>query len=249
MNRRRIRLRHVTAGLGAGALALGIALAGAAGPATAGQPAENPSGVPDPGSSAQEWQAWAARDHADAEATDWAADSAARGCELIDVTITSEVDPGYNASMGAPADLATARVELEEDCSAASMAVTEDAQKSATRSLDDGAAYSVPAGSRCSSTSGPGTMCLSKSSGRIYASWKYRGSGSVTGFMRVYRISSGSDGCPTGSTWLTGGERTWSSGTTRTISKTAGSYGAYSAHFWKKTWYGHTDWGGTCAKL
>ncbi len=249
MNRRMIRLRHVAAGLGTGALALGIALVGATGPASAGQPTETPPGMPDDGS-VQEWEAWAAQDRADAEATDWAADSAARGCELIDVTITDEVDPDYNASLGAPADLATARVELEEDCSAASMAVTEDdATKSGARSLDDGAAYSVPAGSRCSSTSGPGTMCLSKSSGRIYASWKYRGSGSVTGFMRVYRISSSSSGCPTGSTWLTGSERTWSSGTTRTISKTAGSYGAYSAHFWKKTWYGHSDWGGTCAKL
>jgi hypothetical protein len=252
MYRHRNRLRNISAGLGVTALAVSVALVGAAGSASADETAQNPPGVPAPGSAAGTWEAWAADERADAEATDWAADSAARGCELIDVTITDEVDVGYNRAMGAPDGLSTHRVDLEEDCSDASMAVTEGAatKDGSARAVDDGAAaYAVPSGNRCSSTTGPGTMCLSKSSGRIYASWKYSGSGSVSGFIRVYRISSSSSGCPTGSTWLTGSESTWSSGTTRTISKSAGSYGGYSSHFWKKVTIGHTNWGGTCAVL
>ncbi|MFC8600298.1 hypothetical protein [Isoptericola sp. NPDC057191] len=245
MSRGRTVHRSIAAGLGATVLALGLTLGAAASSQAADDttaPAENLPGVPAPGSPDSEWEAWAAHERADAEATDWAADAAARGCTLKDVTISEEVDADYNRAMGAPADLATHRVDLLERCASP----TDVAARSTTSGVTT---LSLPAGDRCASTSGPGTMCLSRSSGRIYASWQYRGSGSVTGFVRVYRVSSGVSGCPTGTTWLTGPSSTWSSGDTRTISKARTSAGGYSAHIWKKVLVGHTDWGGACASL
>ncbi|SKC81598.1 hypothetical protein [Krasilnikoviella flava] len=247
MSRGRTVHGNAAAGLGAILLALGLVL----GAATSSQAAddtsiapatENLPGVPAPGSPASEWEAWAAQERADAEATDWAADAKARGCILKDVTISAEVDADYNRAMGAPADLATHRVDLLEECG--------DAPAQAARAATSGTStLSLPSGNQCEATSGPGTMCLTKGSGRIYASWQYRGSGSVTGFLRIYRISSGADGCPTGTTWLTGADGTWRSGDTRTISKTRTTAGGYSAHIWKKVTFGHTDWGGACATL
>jgi hypothetical protein len=248
MSRGRNVHRNVAAGLGATVLALGLAL----GAATSSQAAtdgtaagENLPGVPAPGSPADEWETWAAQERADAEATDWKADAAARGCTLEEVTISEEVDTDYNLAMGAPADLRTHRVDLLEKC-ADSAGASDTAARAAT---SDAATLSLPSGDRCATTSGPGTMCLTKSSGRIYASWQYRGSGSVTGFLRIYRVSTGVDGCPTGTTWLTGASATWSNGDTRTISKTRTTAGGYSAHMWKKVLVGHTDWGGACSSL
>jgi hypothetical protein len=248
MSRGRTVRKTIAAGLGVAALALGATLTAIA-PSQAATTAENLPGVPAPGSPASEWEAWAAQERADAEATDWEADSTARGCTLEDVTVSEEVDRDYNLAMGAPADLATHRVDLLEDCDDAATAV-DGGTASASRAATSGAStLALPSGNPCASTSGPGTMCLSKSSGRIYASWQYRGSGSVSGFLRVYRVSSGASGCPTGTTWLTGGSSTWSSGDTRTISKTRTSAGGYSAHIWKKVTIGHTDWGGVCSVL
>ncbi|MFC7878828.1 hypothetical protein [Isoptericola sp. NPDC057391] len=248
MSRGRTVRKTIAAGLGVAVLALGVSLT-AVGPSQAATTAENLPGVPAPGSPASEWEAWAAQERAAAESTDWEADSAARGCTLDDVTISVEVDRDYNLAMGAPADLATHRVDLLEDCDDAATAV-DDVATAASRSTTSGAStMALPSGDRCASTSGPGTMCLSKSSGRIYASWKYRGSGSVTGFLRIYRVSSGASGCPTGTTWLTGPSSRWDSGDTRTISKTRTSAGGYSAHMWKKVTIGHTDWGGVCSVL
>ncbi|MFF2453324.1 hypothetical protein [Isoptericola sp. NPDC058082] len=246
MSRGRTVRKNIAAGLGVAALALGVTLTAVA-PSQAAPTEENLPGVPAPGSPADEWEAWAAQERAAAEATDWEADSEARGCTLQDVTISDEVDRDYNVAMGAPADLATHRVDLLEDCGDAATAVAGD---TASRSAASGAStLALPSGNRCASTSGPGTMCLSKSGSRIYASWQYRGSGSVTGFLRIYRVSSGASGCPTGTTWLTGGTSTWSNGDTRTISKTRTSAGGYSAHIWKKVTIGHTDWGGVCSVL
>jgi len=242
MSRGRIARRNVAAGLGATVLALGLALGAATGSQAATE-SENLPGVPAPGSPASEWEAWAAQERADAEATDWKADAAARGCTLEDVTISEEVDADYNLAMGAPADLVTHRVDLLEDCGDAPAAAARTSGAAGATTL------SLPSGDQCATTSGPGTMCLTKSSGRIYASWQYRGSGSVSGFLRIYRVSSGADGCPTGTTWLTGAGSTWSSGDTRTISKTRTTAGGYSAHIWKKVTIGHTDWGGACATL
>ncbi|MGF0114964.1 hypothetical protein ACQFYA_01385 [Promicromonospora sp. Marseille-Q5078] len=250
MSRGRNVRTNVAAGLGATALALGLVLGAATGSQAVTADAstsenvtgENVSGVPAPGSPASEWKAWSARERADAEATDWKADAAARGCVLKDVTISEEVDAAYNRAMGAPADLVTHRVDLLENCGDAPAATKAAGAAGATT-------LSLPSGNQCATTSGPGTMCLTTSSGRVYASWQYRGSGSVSGFMRVYRVSSGADGCPTGTTWLTGGSSTWDSGDTRTISKTRTTAGGYSAHIWKKVTLGHTDWGGACATL
>ncbi len=248
MSRGRTVRRNIAAGLGAAALALGVTLTAVA-PSQAASTAENLPGVPAPGSPAGEWEAWAAQERAAAEATDWKADSAARGCTLKDVTISDEVDRDYNLAMGAPADLATHRVDLLEDCDEAATAVDDGASTASRAATSEASTLALPSGNRCAYTSGPGTMCLSKSSGRIYATWKYRGSGSMTGFMRIYRVSSGVSGCPTGTTWLTGASSKWYSGDTRTISKTRTSAGGYSAHIWKKVTIGHTDWGGVCTVL
>ncbi|WP_164544981.1 hypothetical protein [Antribacter gilvus] len=210
------------------------------------------AGVPEPGSSERAWKAWAAADRRAAERTDWKAEAASRGCVLTAVEVVQEVDPAYNRAMGAPADLVTTRVDSTEDCSGSpAMAQAEAQAEAGTRASAsaDAGVLAVPGGSRCATTSGPGTICISKGSGRITTSWAYRGSGSVSGFLRIYLISSGSSGCPTGSTFHTGPSSTWSSGQTRSTSKTQTQNGAYSTHIWKKVTVGHSDWGSTCGVL
>lgn len=255
-------VKNITAGVGATVLALGVGLTAAVpaqadvgtpvgpvggsddGSVTDGDlPTGNLPGVPEPGSPRDVWVEWAAAERAEAEATDWEADAATRGCELQEVSISDEVDVAYNRVMGAPDDLATHRVEMVEDC--------DDPAGTDGLTLESGgiSTMAIGSGTQCSSTSGPGTMCVSKSSGRIYGSWKYRGSGNVSGFIRIYQISTSASGCYRGSTWLTGGSSTWSSGMTRSISKTRTTYSGYSAHIWKKVWHGHTDWGSACSKL
>ena len=202
-------------------------------------PPERLSGMPDPGAPDPLWRVWAARDRIAATTYDWEADSAARGCELIEVELLEEVDEGYNAAIGAPADLATVRVDRVEDCAEGAME-----SHAAGSDRRPGAA---PPGTSCNNgTKGPGTICLSSSGGRITASWQYRGSGQESGFLRVYQIPSGSNGCPTGSTWLTSPSMTWNSGQTRSTSKAQSQSGAYSAHIWRANTIGHSDWGATC---
>lgn len=251
MSRRRTTTRGAAACLGAVALVLGAALATTTGSTAAVAASENLPGVPEPGSPAKVWEKWAAQERAEAKATDWAADATERGCELQDVTITSEVDREYNLAMGAPADLETHRVELAESCGAASGATKAGGGatlRSATAAAES-SSEALPAGSQCDTTDGPGVVCLWKTDGRVYSSWLYQGSGSVSGFLRVYRVAADAKGCPTGSTWLTGPESSWSTGTTRTVSKTRTQAGGYSAHVWKKAAIGHTNWGSTCASL
>lgn len=246
MSRRRTVHRHAVAILGTAALALGLAAAPTSAPAAVAAD-ENLPGVPEPGSSADVWESWAAEERAEAEATDWDADAATRGCELQEVEISDEVDVDYNRAMGAPDDLSTHRVDLVEDCSSAKA-------ERLMSSAEDGATGDVSTtalsrGTSCSSTHGPGTACVYKSGGRVYASWKYRGSGSVKGFLRIYRISASSSSCYRGSTWLTGPSSTWSSGMTRSISKSKTTTTGYSGHIWKKVAFGHTDWGSACSRL
>ncbi|WP_277212082.1 hypothetical protein [Isoptericola croceus] len=246
MSRRRTVHRRAGICLGAAALALGLAVAPTSAPVAVAA-AQNLPGVPEPGSPADEWESWAADERAEAEATDWAADAATRGCELQEVEITDEVDVDYNRAMGAPDDLATHRVDLVEDCStpkAERLMSTLD-----TAAVTDATTMSLSTGTSCSSTKGPGTACVYLSGGRIYASWKYNGSGSVSGFLRVYQIPASSSSCYRGSTWLTGPSATWSSGMTRSISKTKTTTTGYSAHIWKKVAVGHTDWGSACSRL
>ncbi|MCK0118446.1 hypothetical protein BCE75_101238 [Isoptericola sp. CG 20/1183] len=248
----RCRTVHRRAGvlLGAAALVLGLALAPTSAPAAVAA-SENLPGVPEPGSPDHVWESWAAEERAQAEATDWDADAATRGCELQEVEISDEVDVDYNRAMGAPDDLATHRVDLVEDCSSPEaerlMGTAEDGAADAP--AGDVRTLALSSGTSCSSTHGPGTACVYKSSGRIYASWKYRGSGSVSGFLRIYQISSSASGCYRGSTWLTGPSSTWSSGMTRSISKTKTTSTGYSGHIWKKVTFGHTDWGSACSRL
>lgn len=237
--------RRAAVCLGAAALVLGLAVAPTSSAVAAAEP-ENLPGVPDPGSPADVWEAWAADERAEAEATDWDADAATRGCTVEEVQISDEVDVDYNRAMGAPDDLATHRVDLVEDCSSPTAERLLAAERKAST---DVSTLALSSGTSCRSTHGPGTACVYKSSGRIYASWKYRGSGSVTGFLRIYQIPASSSSCYRGSTWLTGPSRSWSSGMTRSISKTKTTTTGYSAHIWKKVAVGHTDWGSACSKL
>lgn len=230
---------------------LSVTLIGAAVPALAAdEPAasvgaaedENLPGVPKKGAPRVEWEEWVERDRASVEAMDWAGQSAAKGCTLLEVSIVDEIDPGYNLSMGAPADLVTVRVDLSETCEVAAGA----------RLVPTIAPMSVPAGpQQCNSqTHGPGTICIYKSGGRVYSSWNYRGSGAVTGYMRIYMIDTAAIGCPTGTTWHTGAAQAWSTNTTNTTSKAQTQSAAYSAHIWKHNGAAsYSDWGQTCAVL
>ncbi|WP_418275305.1 hypothetical protein ACNHYB_10575 [Isoptericola jiangsuensis] len=243
-------VRKVAAGIGAAALTATFSVAAMTPAAAQGTEASTDQGdLPAPGSSDARWEAWAAEDRATIEATDWAAASAGRGCELVELEIVTEVDAAYNASVGAPADLATARADMVEDCdnpTAESLA-----KKAGANGLlaTDVSTTAIGSGSTCATTHGPGTICISKSSGIVYNSWRYDGSGSVSGFLRIYKIPTSSSSCYRGSTWLTGSDMTWSSGMTRSIGKTRAGYSGYSAHIWKKVTIGHTDWGRACAKL
>lgn len=197
------------------------------------------SDMPDPGAPDPLWRVWAARDRVAAVNHDWDADSAARGCELVELEILEEVDEDYNTAIGAPADLATVRVDRVEDCAEGAM--------ESHASGSDRRPGAVAPGTSCNNgTKGPGTICLSSSGGRITASWHFRGSGQERGFLRVYQIPAGSNGCPTGSTWLTSPSMTWNSGQTRSTSKAQSQSGAYSAHIWRANTIGHSDWGATC---
>ena len=207
----------------------------------AAAPVDNLPGVPEPGASAAEWEAWVAADLADAHATDWSALAAERSCTVQQVAISLEVAPDYNTQMGAPANLATVRVDLVEDCPSQEPVALE-------RSVI--APRAVPAGpSRCQTLSGKGTTCVYKQSGRIYASWKNSSGNSQQGFLAVYQISAAATGCPTGSSWHASGGTTWGNGVTRSTYKTQTQTGGYSAYMWRAAAVGHNAWGSTCAVL
>ncbi|HLS62854.1 MAG TPA: hypothetical protein VK060_05735 [Ruania sp.] len=212
--------------------------------ATQAMAAPGPDAAPDtreaPGVNATDtdWQDWSAQLEAEARTTDWAADSAARGCELISVDIVSTTVP-EGTLRGAPEDLQVPVVEREEDCTAQASVSTGSARP-------DGAM--TPMASACASTSGPGTVCLSRSGSYLSASFTYRGSGTIAGFIRAYERSS-SGGCGSGSTLGTSAERSYSNGTTRTLSTYQPGYGHYSARFWKDVWWGHQNLGTVCRSV
>ncbi|UFU05263.1 hypothetical protein [Ruania halotolerans] len=212
-------------------------LAGPAYPASAEEhtPSESASDAPTASSSDAEWSAWAQALDEEAHSTDWAADSAARGCELVSIDIRYTTVP---ESDGAPAGLTIPIVERSEDCMPATQ--LESAQNPTTADL-------AALASACASTSGPGTICLSRSGSYVTSSFTYRGSGSRTGFIRIYQRSS-SSGCGTGSTIATGSSSSYTNGQTRSVSAYAG-YGHYSASFWRQTTIGHTNWGTVCDTL
>ncbi|UFU04111.1 hypothetical protein LQF12_05860 [Ruania suaedae] len=226
--------RTLTVAIAGLALAAGSVLMTGS-PAAAGQsdPAGDVRDTPGQESTDDEWRAWATALEEEVRITDWAADSAARGCELVSIDITDTTVP---EDQGAPAGLTIPLVERSEDCTTASSL----SQQRATGS------FSALA-SACTSTSGPGTICLSRSGSYVTSSFTYRGSSSPNGFVRIYQRSS-SSGCGTGSTIATGGSYTYSNGETHSVSAYAG-YGHYSGSFWRKTTFGHTNWGTVCDSL
>ncbi|WP_159622252.1 hypothetical protein [Ruania rhizosphaerae] len=201
-------------------------------------PAVDAQEVPGVESTDAEWLAWATALEDEVSTTDWAADSAERGCELVSIDIRDTTVP---EGQGAPAGLTIPIVERSEDCTTtASLAQTPRLQN---RTTDATAALA----SACASTSGPGTICLTRSGSYVTSSFTYYGSSSPKGFVRLYQRSS-SSGCGTGSTIATGGSYTYSYGETHSISAYAG-YGHYSGAFWRKTTFGHTNWGTVCDTL
>ncbi len=194
-------------------------------------PTDEPS-TPGTNASATEWQDWSSDLFAEARSTDWAADSATRGCELISVDIVSTTVP-EGTFAGAPAELEVPMVDREEDCTSS----PEAQQLSANATV----------ASACRSISGPSTICLNRSGSYVVASYTYRGGGSTQGFLRVYERSS-SSGCGTGSTLGTR-SGTFYSGTTYSRSVYHAGYDHFSAAFWHKAWWGHTNWGAVCDSL
>lgn len=240
----------------AGAAALVLTGALAAAPATA-DPGLVPSadGVPEAGSPAAEWYAWAQIQREEARSTDWAAEAASRGCSLVSVTITDTTMPEDAAAVGAPVDLLLPVVDRVENCQPA--APRSVSLRSGATSTTSGAAaaeaftaMSVAAGSDCNTTSGPGSICISRSGSSIVASFTYYGSNTIKGYIRIYDINAGASGCPSGTTLRTGAESTYTYGTSRSTSLVRLARDAYSTHFWRNVGLGHyTSWGSACGVL
>ncbi|QOR72019.1 hypothetical protein IM660_07195 [Ruania alkalisoli] len=194
--------------------------------------------APDAESTDAEWNEWADALEEEVRTTDWAADSAARGCELVSMDIRHTTVP---EERGGPAGLTVPVVERTEDCTE----TTSISQSPSTQNRTT-ATYSAMA-SACAGTSGPGTICLSRSGSYVNYSFTYHGSSSPTGFLRLYERSS-SSGCGTGTTVDTSVSWTFGSGQTRSWSTPTG-YDHYAASFWRKTTFGHTNWGTVCDTL
>lgn len=222
--------RRTTAAIGLlGLLVLGVAAA----PATAD--AEDPSDA--------EWYALADEAVAEVEATDWAALSAQDGCKLVELEITEVVDPELNEALGAPEDLAVPVVEREEMCAGLDSSLVFDGGER----TDGGMGTMVSRGSDCSSTSGPGRLCIARSGNYVSTSFRYSGSGSIKAYLRLYDISTSASGCPTGSTIATGSTSSYSYGTQRSLTVYSPSYDAYSSYIWRYVGLGHyTAWGSAC---
>lgn len=232
------RTRALTVGLASVALIASSVIGGSQAAAEERPPAAGVQAAPGAESSDAEWQAWAAAIEEEVRTTDWAADSASRGCELVSIDIRDTTVP---EDQGAPAGLTIPIVERSEDCATtASLSQSPSTQNRTTASQSAMA-------SACSSTSGPGTICLTRSGSYVTSSFTYYGSSSPNGFVRLYQRSS-SSGCGTGSTIATGGSYTYSYGETHSVSTYAG-YGHYSASFWRKLTFGHTNWGTVCDTL
>lgn len=210
----------------------------AAAPAARAAPAADGE-TPGPSATTTQWQNWSEDLFAQAESTDWAADSARRGCELISVDIVSTTVPEGTWG-GSPAGLEVPVVNRTEDCSVG-------ADGPAAANVPAVSSYSARSGG-CAYTSGPGTICLSRYSNYLTASFTYRGSGSPDGFIRIYNRNT-SSGCDTGSTLATSSVSSYSPGQTRSVTGYAPGYGPYSATFWHDVWIGSTNWGTVCRTL
>lgn len=222
---------------------LALLVTGASLPAAAHAPLADDVAGPAPDRSPAEWRAWADDLRTELEATDWAALSEASGCELTSVEIVDVVDGQANAEAGAPADLALPVVHREEDCAAA-LAEGIDAPAAAPPSFT--ALGAQVAASSCRGVTG-GRSCIARSGSYVTGSYTYYGSGTTSGFSRLYRVSSLS-GCPRGTTMATSSDSTLGYGGRSSVTAALGA-GKYSMHFWRKVLIGHSDTGGACAAL
>ena len=175
------------------------------------------------------------------EATDWEAISAADGCVLVDVTVREVVDPQANTDAGAPEDLAVPVVEREEVCPSGTTTLTSDLAFGGDMQTN------VSPGSDCNGTSGPGTICISRSGSYVATSWQYNGSVTVSAYLKLYDISTGASGCPTGDSLASSSTSSYSNGTRRSLTVYSPSYDGYSSYIWRYVGLGHyTAWGSAC---
>src|SRR5699024_7273913 len=182
---RRPRFRRRLLGIFAAAAMLGTLGFGQAAPAAQAAAPQEGASTPGPDATAAQWESWSQDLFAEARSTDWAADSARRGCELISVDIVSTTVP-EGTWEGAPEGLTVPVVNRTEDCSGG-------ARGSAAANVPSLDAHAARSGG-CASTAGPGTVCLSRSASYLTASFTYRGSGSPDGFIRIYDRNT-SSGC------------------------------------------------------
>lgn len=235
---RRPRIRRRALGIFAAVAMLGtLGFGQATPPAHAAQ--QEDTGTPGPTATAEQWESWSQDLFAEAHSTDWAADSAKRGCELISVDIVSTTVP-EGTWEGAPEGLTVPVVNRTEDCSGG-------AGGSAAANVPSLDAHAARSGG-CASTAGPGTVCLSRSASYLTASFTYRGSGSPDGFIRIYDRNT-SSGCGTGATLATSSTATYSPGETHSVTGYAPGHGPYSATFWHDLWLGSSNWGTVCRTL
>src|SRR5699024_6613333 len=189
---RRPRIRRRALGIFAAAAMLGtLGFGQATPPAHAAQ--QEDTGTPGPTATGEQWESWSQDLFAEAHSTDWAADSAKRGCELISVDIVSTTVP-EGTWQGAPEGVTVAVVNRTGDCGGG-------AGRPAAAIVPSVDAHAARA-ERSASTAVPDTGCLPRSARHRTASCTYRGSGSPAGFMRIYHRNT-SARCGTGATLAT----------------------------------------------
>ncbi|TDE97235.1 hypothetical protein EXU48_03220 [Occultella glacieicola] len=237
------RMRATAAAVaGAAALLAGVLLVAPASadaeplePEAAGQPAADATDA--------EWYAWSEAERATARATDWAADAAQRGCTLLSVEITDTTMPEVAAQIGAPADVLLPVVDRREDCAPARTTTF----GSTTQGLATAQAHTQrfgATGADCSTTSGPGSLCVYRSGNYVVSSFAYYGGGSISGYMSIYKS------CGSSPKLVSSGVSGYTYGVQRSVSVYSGASTNYSARFWRYVGLGHyTNWGSACGYL
>ncbi|WP_156742439.1 hypothetical protein [Occultella aeris] len=205
-------------------------------PEVGGQPAADATDA--------QWYAWAEAERDAARATDWAADAAQRGCTLLSVEITDTTMPDVAAQLGAPTDVLLPVVDRQETCAAATRTTF---GGSATQGLASAEAHTKQFGATaadCTTTSGPGSICVSRSGNYVVSSFAYYGSGNISGYISIYKS------CGTSPRLVSSGAASYSYGTQRSVSVYSAAASNYSARFWRHVGLGHyTNWGTACGYL
>jgi hypothetical protein len=233
----------VTAVAGAAALVAGAVLVA---PASADVQGLEPDVSSQPAADATDaqWYAWAEAERNVARATDWAADAAERGCTLVSVEITDTTMPDVAAQIGAPADVLLPVVDRQENCAPATPTTfSGSAGQGLARAEAHTQRFGVSAAD-CTTTSGPGSICVSRSGNYVVSSFAYYGSSNISGYIGIYKS------CGTSPRLVSGSVASYSYGTQRSVSVYSAATTNYSARFWRHVGLGHyTNWGTACGYL